>query len=368
MTHSTKSRETAAAPSLSSPWLLYGANGYTGELIAREAVRRGMKPVLAGRRAAPIAALAKELNCEYRVFSVENQTATLVALQGMRLVLNCAGPFSATAGLLMQACLALHLHYLDITGEIDVFELAHRLHDKAQRARIVLCPGVGFDVVPTDCVAAKLHDALPDATHLALAFESRSRISVGTAKTGIENAGRGGRVRQDGRIVEIPFGRKNRRIDFGDGVREAVAIPWGDVSTAYFTTGIPNIEVYMAGSPEITKQMRQMNSFRWLLRRRTVQWLLKRAIARRGRGPDRTERDCNPTEVWGEVRNAAGAKKIARLRTANGYVVTVHAALAIASSLIERQSEFGFFTPAKLMGSDYIEKLPGSSAVRISDS
>jgi short subunit dehydrogenase-like uncharacterized protein len=348
-------------------WLLYGANGYTGELIAREAVRRGMNPILAGRNSVSVGALAKELNCEQRTFSVENQTATLVALQDVQLILNCAGPFSATAGLLMQACLALHIHYLDITGEIDVFELAHSLHDKAQRAGVVLCPGVGFDVVPTDCVAAKLRDALPDATQLSLAFESRSRMSIGTAKTSIENAARGGRIRKDGKIIPVSLGYKDRRIDFGDGIREAVTIPWGDVSTAYFTTGIPNIEVFVAGPPEIGKQMRQLNSLRWLLRRRTVRWFAKRMAARRGRGPDQTERDCNPTEIWGEAVNAGGAKKVARLRTANGYVVTIHAALGIVPSLLDRQGESGYFTPAKLMGSDFIEKLPGSSAIRIGD-
>jgi short subunit dehydrogenase-like uncharacterized protein len=266
----------------------------------------------------------------------------------------------------MQACLALHLHYLDITGEIDVFELAHSLHDKAERARVVLCPGVGFDVVPTDCLAAKLRDALPDAAQLTLAFESRSRMSIGTAKTSIENAGRGGRVRKDGRIVEVPLGYKSRRIDFGDGARDTVTIPWGDVSTAYFTTGIPNIEVYLAGTPDIAKQMRRLNGIRWLLRRRLVKWMLKRGLARRGRGPDQTERECNPTELWGEAINARGTKKVARLRTANGYVVTVHAALGIVASLFAREVG-GYFTPSKLMGANFIETLPGSSGIRISD-
>lgn len=348
-------------------WLLYGANGYTGELIAREAVRRGMRPILAGRSANRIAALAKELGCEHRIFTIEDQTATLVAVQDAKLVLNCAGPFAATAGRMMQACLALHVHYLDITGEIDVFELAHSLHDKARRAGIVLCPGVGFDVVPTDCVAAKLHELLPDATNLSLAFESSSRMSIGTAKTSIENAGRGGRVRKDGSIVKVSLGYKERRIDFGDGPRETVTIPWGDVSTAYFTTKIPNIEVYVAGLPGIAKQMRQLNKLRWLLRRGLVKWFIRRSFARRGRGPDQTERECNPTNVWGEAVNAAGSRKVAHLRTANGYVVTVHAALGILSALFEKQPEFGYTTPANLMGAHFIETLPGSSPIRIAD-
>jgi short subunit dehydrogenase-like uncharacterized protein len=349
-------------------WLLYGANGYTGELIAREAVRRGMQPVLAGRKRGPIALLARELNCEHRIFSIDDQTATLIALQDMSLVLNCAGPFSATAGMLMQACMAMHMHYLDITGEIDVFELAHSLHEKAQRAGVVLCPGVGFDVVPTDCVAAKLHAALPDATHLTLAFAAGSRMSIGTAKTSIENAGRGGRVRHQGAIVTVPLGYKQRCIEFGDGARDAVTIPWGDVSTAFFTTGIPNIEVYTAGGPQFAKQMRRLESFRWLLRRRLVKWFAVRRARRLGRGPDQTERDCNPAEIWGEVLNASGVRKVARLRTSNPYAITVQTSLAIVAGLLEHRADAGYSTPSQLMGPDFIETLSGSSNIRISDS
>lgn len=347
------------------PWLLYGANGYTGELIAREAVRRGMRPILAGRSKEKIKALAQELNCEYRVFAVENQTATLIALDGVAAVLNCAGPFSQTAGRVMQACLALHIHYLDITGEIDVFELAHSLDAKAQRARMTLIPGVGFDVVPTDCMAACLHAALPDATDLVLAFESKSRSSIGTAKTGIESLGVGSRIRKDGRITSIEFGSRQRSIDFGEGARECITIPWGDVSTAFYTTDIPNIEVYLAGPAGTAKRMRQANTWSWLLRQSFAQWFLKRQAAKGVRGPSQTERECNPTFLWGEVRNAIGVKKVARLRTANGYAVTEQAALAILCHVLAQHDLSGFYTPAKLMGMHFAETLPGSSALRI---
>src|ERR1044072_7006448 len=153
---------------MSPPWLLYGANGYTGELIAREAVARGLRPTLAGRSRHKVEQLAAELGCQSAVFSLDDHTSLVRALDGMTVALHCAGPFSATARPMMQACLATHVHYLDITGEIEVFEPAQSVHEKAQRAGSLLCPGVGFDVVPTDCVALKLHQALPDATHLAL--------------------------------------------------------------------------------------------------------------------------------------------------------------------------------------------------------
>ena len=222
-------------------FLLYGANGYTGELIAREAVRRGMKPLLAGRSRPRIEKLAAELGCPSAVFDLEDHTSMVSAISDCAAVLHCAGPFSVTARSMMQACLATHVHYFDITGEIPVFELAHSVHEKALRSGIALCPGVGFDVVPTDCLALKLKEALPDATHLALGFDSRSGLSKGTAKTSIEAAADGSKIRRDGQLVTVPLASQQRRIDFGNGERPAVGIPWGDVSTAFYSTGIPNI-------------------------------------------------------------------------------------------------------------------------------
>jgi short subunit dehydrogenase-like uncharacterized protein len=195
------------------PWMIYGATGYTGELIAREAARRGLKPLLAGRTAAKMQPLAASLDLQVRVFDLRDAAATARNVEGMALVLHCAGPFSATAAQMMAACLAAHAHYLDITGEISVFEHARTLDAAAREAGIVICPGVGFDVIPTDCVAAALKATLPDATHLALGFDSRSGFSPGTAKTSVEGLAQGGKVRQDGRIISVPLAYKTRRID-----------------------------------------------------------------------------------------------------------------------------------------------------------
>lgn len=342
-------------------WLLYGANGYTGELIAREAVARGMKPVLAGRSKEKIEKLAAELDCPSAVFSLDDHTALVCALNGMIAVVHCAGPFSQTARSMMQGCLATHVHYLDITGEIDVFELAHSVDDKAHRSGVVLCPGVGFDVVPTDSIAAKLKQALPDATHLALGFQSGAGMSKGTAKTAIESLG-SGRIRRDGRIVEVPFATHTRRIDFGAGERLAVGIPWGDVSTAYYTTGIPNIEVFTATSQRQLASMRRMHG---LVRGRWLEAIAKRLVDRRLKPPDRSQRDSNPSFIWGEARNAEGRTKTARLKTANGYSLTVASSLGILATLLANPRMSGFATPSELVGPDFVTTLPGSSPIRI---
>lgn len=346
-------------------WLLYGANGYTGELIAREAVRHNLHPILAGRSASKITALAKELDCASAVFSLDDHTAMLSSMEGVAAVLNCAGPFSATAATLMQACMASHVHYFDITGEIEVFERAHSLDGQARRAGSVLCPGVGFDVVPTDCLAATLKAALPDATHLALGFEGGGGVSRGTAKTMIESLHLGTRVRRGGRIETLPLGELTRRIDFGQGERLGVAISWGDVSSAFHTTGIPNIEVYTAMGEPQRERLRRMNRWRGFARSRVVQHLLKFAASRRSAGPSATERASNSTYVWGEVVNASGVRKVAWVRTANGYQTTVYAALGLVHDCLETPPAPGFKTPSLLAGASYVSHLPGATAIRV---
>lgn len=346
-------------------WMIYGANGYTGELIAREAVRRGQTPVLAGRNREKVQALASELGLEARIFGLADKAQIIEHISDCELVLHCAGPFSATAAPMMDACLAARTHYLDITGEISVFEHAQCLNPLAQSAGVVICPGVGFDVVPTDCVAAALKEAMPDATHLALGFDSRSGMSPGTAKTSVEGMANGGKIRRDGRIVSVPLAYRVRHIDFGDGEKPAMTIPWGDVATAYYTTGIPNIEVFIPGSMGMIRGAQFANLVRPLLGVAWVQRLLKKRIDESVTGPDESKRADQGTWIWGEVRNARGDCRVARLHTDHVYSLTVSAALAVVAHLLQERPQGGAYTPAKLLGSALVTGLPGSGALQI---
>jgi short subunit dehydrogenase-like uncharacterized protein len=347
------------------PWLIYGATGYTGRMIAQQAARQGLRPVLAGR-GDNVRPLAESLGLPARTFDLADARATRAGLDGMALVLNCAGPFSATAAPMIEACLAAGVHYLDITGEIAVFEYAHAQSDAAHAKGIVLCPGVGFDVVPTDCLAAALKEALPDATSLSLGFDTRSPMSPGTTKTMIEGLPGGGKVRRDGRIVDVPLAFSVRRIDFGFGEKTAVTIPWGDVSTAYYSTGIPNIDCYLAVPGRAARHMKLMNGIRPLLRLRVVQAFLKRRVERNARGPDDAQRAKLRTAVWGEARNERGDVRVGRLTTANGYALTVDSALALTRHLFEHPpAAGGHYTPSRLCGWRFVETLPGSGTLQI---
>ena len=343
-------------------WMIYGANGYTGELIAREAQRRGLVPLLAGRSRSKLETLARDLGLSLRCFDLADADAVTQGLSGIGLVLHCAGPFSQTSAPMIEGCLRVGAHYLDITGEIAVFEHAHApaQHVRAVAAGVVLCPGVGFDVIPTDCIALALKQALPDAVELTLGFEQPAVLSPGTAKTTVEFIGGGCRVRRAGRIVGKPLGHAPRRIDFGTGVKSAMAISWGDVSTAFHTTGIPNISVYIPASGSAIFGARAANLIRPLLRLGPVKRWLQALIGRRVKGPDEAARSRTGVYVWGEAINAAGVKRTARIKTVNGYSLTVTGALEVTQYLLGTKVAGGAITPSRLLGSDLVTRLPGS--------
>ena len=352
-------------------WMIYGANGYSAQLIAEEAAKRGLRPVLAGRSRAKVEAVAQRLKLPSICFDLEDRAAAVDALTDMHLVIHCAGPFSATSAPMIEACIAARTHYLDITGEISVFEHAHAPAQsrRAEEAGIVLCPGVGFDVIPTDCVAAQLKQALPDATHLTLGFAGSAALSPGTAKTSVEALQHGTQLREDGRISTIASGTRIREIDFGAGTRSAMPISWGDVSTAHVSTGIPNISVYVPASKRTISGIRKAYRLRWLLGLRPVQNFLKRRIEKSVRGPDAARRAKMRTLVWGEASNAAGVRKVARIETPNGYDVTITGPLAISEFLLGSVPEqAGSRTPSQLMGADFVTRLANMGPLKISDS
>jgi len=343
--------------------LIYGANGYTGELIADGAVRRGMKPVLGGRNRDALEALSQRLKLTRRVFELNDPAEVSRNLEGIDLVLNCAGPFAYTCEPVLEACLKQKAHYLDITGEIDVFALCHHAHNRAKHEGVVVAPGVGFDVVPTDCVAAMLKQRLPDADELVLAFEAGGGPSPGTARTSIAGLAKGGRARRNGQLIDVPLAWKVREFERDGMRRSAMTIPWGDVYTAFVSTGIPNIETYMAVSPKTISRTRWMRYAQPLLRIDAVRRFIEQRTVAQTRGPDAERRRTTGCHIWGEVRNAGGREAKLAIKTPNGYTLTADAALGIVSHVLEAKPDGGYYTPSQLVGADYVLRLPGVSLV-----
>jgi short subunit dehydrogenase-like uncharacterized protein len=342
-----------------SNFLLYGANGYTGKLIARLAHERGMNPILAGRDSSSIEPLATELGFEHRVFSLDDAPAIDAALGEVAVVLHCAGPFSRTSRAMADACLRTGTHYLDITGEATVIETLAARDREAKKAGVMLLPCVGFDVVPSDCLAAHLKRRLPSATHLALGIQGMGRVSRGTATTMVENINRGGLVRREGKLTPVPAAWKTREIDFGRGPVTAVTIPWGDIASAYYSTGIPNIEVYAGVPRSVRRMMKLSRAFGWLLGTGPMQRFLKKRIKAQPPGPNEEERARGKSFVWGEVKDDAGQVAASRLEGPEGYTLTALTALLITERVLAGQFAAGFQTPSKAYGPDLILEIEG---------
>ncbi len=340
--------------------MIYGANGFSGELIAREAKARGLEVVLAGRNGVSVAALAVELGFAHRVFGLENAGELRQGLEGVRAVLHCAGPFSRTSAPMVEACLELGIHYLDITGEIAVFEAVFAHHERAKARGAALLPGVGFDVVPTDCLAAKLHAALPDATHLDLAFVNvGGGTSRGTRATMIEGLGELGAVRRDGKIVPVPQAFETLEIDFPAGRRTVMTTPWGDVSTAYHSTGIPNIRIFTGVHPKTVRRLRRMRPLRPLL---GLAWVRRFLLARSRSapaGPSEHQRTKAKIHLWGRVRNAQGEEITAIATVPEGYTFTASAAVESLRRVAAGEVPPGAWTPSKAFGADFLASFPG---------
>jgi short subunit dehydrogenase-like uncharacterized protein len=342
----------APAGSVGGSLLVYGATGYTGELIARRAVERGLRPILAGRHPAPLERLAAELRLPHRAFALDDAAAVDTGLDGVGVVLHCAGPFSSTSRPMADGCLRRGAHYLDITGEGVVFGALARRDAEARAAGVTLLPGVGFDVVPSDGLAAHLAARLPGAARLTLAFKAIGQPSRGTTLTALEGFHLGGMIRRGGALTHVPAAWRTRDFDFGRGPVTCMTIPWGDVWTAWHSTAIPDIEVYMAAPRPLRAFAVASRVIGPLLGSRPVQRGLAAWVRARMTGPDAAARARGRSLLYGEVEHADGRTAAARLVAPEGYAFTALAAVECAERVLAGQARPGFLTPSLAFGPD----------------
>ena len=343
-------------------YLLYGANGYTAQLIIKESLKAGLQPVLAGRTEAKIKKVAEEFKLDYLVFGLDDVQKVVGHLQNFDVCINAAGPFSKTAKSMIEACIASNTHYLDITGEIGVFELAKSYDKKALAAGVTLIPGVGFDVVPSDCLANYLSAKMPDATNLELAFTSiGGALSHGTASTMTENLGEASAARVDGKIQKVALGHLSKKIDFGEVKHYAMTIPWGDVSTAYSSTKIPNIVVYTGVPKSTINLMKFQGLLNPILKTKFVKKMAQRWIDKNLYGPSEAQNAKAKSFLWGEVTNKNNEKITALLQCKEGYLLTALASVNICQKVLAKNFKAGYQTPAAAYGHDLILEIEGSA-------
>lgn len=342
-------------------WLIYGATGYTGVLIVKEAVSRGHKPILGGRSIEKLKPLAESLGLSYKVFNLDKPHELEFGLRDIDLVLHCAGPFVHTSHIMIQACLRLGINYLDITGEIPVLENTFAHHAKAVESKIALISGVGFDVVPTDCMAKYVSESLPGATQLEIAFAAISSPSQGTAKSMVEMLPKGGMIRRSGKLEFYPLGKGSKKLTFSDGVeRTILPIPWGDLASAFVSTGIPNITTYshypesfVSALPFLESSIRYLTDFEIV--RTTLQKLIEFIVE----GPNEEMRKNGKSLVYVKASDDAGNSKEAWLETLEGYLFTAKSSLLSVEAVL-RSRPVGALTPSLAFGKDFIMQVPGT--------
>jgi short subunit dehydrogenase-like uncharacterized protein len=344
-------------------FIIYGSYGYTGKLIVEHAVQVGLKPILAGRDEKQLWAQAERYNLEYRAFSLEETSKLDSALRQVDAVLHCAGPFVHTYRQMAEACLRTKRHYVDISGEIVGFESLAGMDAKAKDAGIMLLPGGGFDVVPSDCLAAYLKQRLPSASQLRLFIHGiGAGASRGTAKSAVENMQRGGMIRRDGRLVQVPPAWSVREQDFGRGPRKVVSIGWGDVSTAYYSTGIPNIETYFAFPKSYINVLKSMRVVGPVLYNRPVKNFLKFLIDTFTEpGPGEERRRKGSSILVGEVVDRQGGRVVSKLISPEGYTCTALTTVEIMKRILNGEHKTGFCTPSLAYGADFILQFEGVS-------
>lgn len=342
--------------------VLIGSYGYTGELIAQVCRKNHLSVLLSGRNAEKLEQQSATSGFPYQVSDLTNHTSLVALLKRAQLVIHCAGPFQYTALQVFNACLEAGTHYLDITGEYPIFEMLATKDSVAKSNNILVMPGVGFDVVPSDCLALHLKNRLPNATHLQLAFTmGKGGLSRGTSKTMVEGMGYGSCIRENGKLRSIALGEKIQEIDFGPFKRKTLCIPWGDIATAWRSTSIPNIEVYSGVSEAAIKSAKWSNYIGWVLRHRWVKNFLLKQVDKRPAGPSDSRRSEGRSYLWGKVWNENGNTCISRLETINGYSLTAATAVLIAQKILNGPVQSGYFTPAQYFGADLILEIPDTS-------
>lgn len=340
--------------------IVYGSYGYTGSLIAEKLSGLDFEVLLSGRNESKLKEQGETLKLPYQKASLDSDKELDVILKTGDAVLHCAGPFVDTWEPMAKACLRNGCHYLDITGEIEVFEELHSLDSQFRNNNLMAMPGTGFDVVPTDCMAAFLRDKFPGASKLELAFASlNSGVSRGTLKTMIRNLGKGGAVRLNGKIENVEPARYRKKVDFGFGNKEmlTVSIPWGDISTAYYSTGIKNITVYMAMPRKQINLLKLSKYLNPLLRRKAVRKAMSNFAEKGKPGPDKNERISDRSLVWGEASDDSGQARSAVMQTMEGYRLTSESAVLISSKVLNGDLKTGFQTPSLAYGPDLVLEL-----------
>jgi len=339
--------------------IIYGANGFVGREISRLAKENSLNVLLAGRNALEIEKLAKELELDHAIFSTDDTEKLDANMSDAKVIMNCAGPFMETFKAIIASCLRTKTHYLDITGEIPVFQTISALDDEAKKKGVMLLPGIGFDVAPTDCMSLYLKENFQDGDKLTLAFNSEGPAGIppGTLKTMVSLIPYGNWARKNGELIQPGKGMKTRYFEFENIKKKASRISWGDVFTAYHSTKIPNIEVFAVFPKSIMIGMKLIEYLRPILKHPKILNFMKKNL--KG-GSTKAQQEKTKVWLYGELEDIEGKKVTCRMKGPEaGLVWTSLIALQGIKEVLSGNIKPGYQTPASAFGHSFIRKIEG---------
>jgi len=339
--------------------LLYGANGFSGKLILKEAQKQGVELVIAGRNKKEIKKASDEFNFPYRIASLDNDLEINDMLKDIDCLFNAAGPFSQTTKPLIKACIAMGIHYVDLSGEIDDYIAVHSHNKTAIENNVMLLPGVGFDIVPTDCLGLYTSKKIKDPSELNFYIKGFDDISSGTATTAIEAIGKGIRFRKDGKIVRAKK-TETVKINYNEKNEAYLLSTWGDIFTSYLTTKIKNIKVYFKSSLFNKSYILLLHYLESIYKYN----FMKKPLffwASMQKGPSQEKMDTGTIEIIAEAKNSLGESAATHLVLPEGYIFTALSSVMIIKKIQDGIIKPGFHTPAQLFGEDFILEVEGTS-------
>jgi short subunit dehydrogenase-like uncharacterized protein len=339
--------------------LIYGASGFTGRLLAEEACRVGLRPILAGRTAGKLAAMAGPAGLPHRAFGLDDPRAIERAIEGVSVVLNAAGPFLATAGPLAAACIRRAVHYLDITGEVTVIEaLAERDRDARSTGSMIM-PAVGFDVVPSDCLAVHVSRRVERPTSLHIGISGLELVSRGSARTVITTIDKPVLARRAGRLEKFLPASIERSFDFGRGPSKSLAVTWGDVASAFFSTGVGDVTSYFEATPAVRFHNTVSRIWGWAVPYTPWQPFLNAMAGFIPDGPSPRMRAVRRAVVVVEAETDGRVMARSRLSTPEAYTFTAVTSIGVARRVLDGDVQPGFQTAARVYGPDLVLGFPG---------
>lgn len=341
-------------------WVLYGATGFTGQLIARHAVAAGLRPVLAAREPRALAELGRELGLEARCAKIDDPDSLARMLAGRAAVVNAAGPFALTQPAVAEASLRAGVDYFDLSGDAPLLESLGGLGADFAAANRALVPAIGFDVVFSDAAIADAASRIGPvrSVRLGLSF-FRPTMSQGSWKSALEEPSIA-LVRRDGRLCERPASHRRELFDFGSGPRSGEIVTWGDLVTAAWTTGAPDVTVLV----QADWSARIAGITLGLLKSPPGLWLGRRMISCFPAGPDARQRSRNHSSIVAEVTDQAGNVARTALRTADPYDMTARAVVAAMQELPALDGRHGLMSPTMAFGAAQLLAIDGCKVVQ----